>query len=106
MNKNAVEFSNRANAQLRSIFSYIAEDNADTALKMVDTLETRARQLEDAPCIGVELLQDEYPFLQPGYRRLVVNPFLIYYRVIEKTVYITHVIHAKRNQAKAITKDE
>ena len=106
MSKFAVEFSSRANAQIRSIFSYIAEDNAYTALKMVDKLEAKARQLEDAPLIGTELPQAEYPFLQPGYRRLIVNPFIMYYRIINQTVYITHIIHSKRNQAKAFAEEE
>ena len=105
MNKYAVEFSRRANAQLRNIFSYIAEDNVTAALNMADTLETRAKQLEDTPFIGTELPRDKYPFLPSGYRRLIVNPFLMYYRVIDKTVYITHIIHSKRNQAKAFTEE-
>ena len=101
MNKYVVEFSQRANAQMRNIFSYIAEDNADAALKMIDILETRANQLEDNPFIGVELLKAEYPFLPHGYRRLIVNPFIMYYHIINQTIYITHIIHSKRNQAKA-----
>ena len=103
MNKYAIEFSNRANAQLRNIFSYIADDNANAALKMVDKLEARANQLADTPNIGVELPQSDFPFLEPGYRKMSVKPFIIYYRVIEHTVYITHIIHAKRNQTKALT---
>ena len=105
MNKYTVEFSRRANAQLRNIFSYIAENNATAALKMVDMLEKKAKQLEGTPFIGTELPTDDYPFLPHGYRKLVVNPFFIYYRVIDKTVYITHIIHSKRNQAKALTEE-
>ena len=106
MNKFTVEFSNRANAQIRSIFSYIAEDNADAALKMLDRLEAKAQQLENTPLIGAELPRDEYPFLQPGYRRLIVKPFIMYYRIIDQTIYITHIIHSKRNQSKAFTEEE
>ena len=106
MSKYTVEFSRRANTQIRNIFSYIAEDNADAALKMVDALEKRARQLEDTPFIGAELPENEYPFLESGYRRLIVNPFIMYYRIINRTVYITHIIHAKRNQAKAFIQEE
>ena len=76
------------------------------AQKMVDMLEARALQLEDMPFIGMELPQNEYPFLQPGYRRLVVNPFVLYYRVIGTTVHITHIIHTRRNQAKAFAEKE
>jgi len=91
---------------MRNIFSYIAEDNADAALKMVDSIEARALQLEDNPFIGVALPRGEYPFLQPGYHRLPINPFIMYYRVSDKTVYITHIIHSRRNQAKALIDDE
>ena len=106
MSKYAVEFSQRANAQVRSIFSYIAEDNANAALKMVDTLEAKAHQLEDTPFIGIELPESEYPFLLPGYRKLIINPFIMYYRVINQKVYITHIVHSKRNQAKALAAEE
>jgi len=92
--------------QLRNIFSYIAKDNVTAALKMIDTLEDSATRLETAPFIGVELLQDEYPLLMPGYRMLVVNPFNMYYRVVDNMVYITHIIHHRRNQTKALTERE
>ena len=101
-----VEFSQRANAQIRSKFSYIAEDRPKAALRMVDRIEARAYQLANTPNIGVELPQNEYPFLQPGYRKLVVSPFIMYYRIVEKTVYITHIIHSRRNQANALTEKE
>jgi plasmid stabilization system protein ParE len=106
MNNYAVEFSNRAKTQIKNVLLYIAEDNASAVLKMVEKLETRARQLEYAPFIGVELPENEYPFLEPGYRKLAVKPFIIYYRVIGRTVYITHIIHSKRNQEKAFFEDE
>jgi len=101
VSKYAVEFSRRASAQIRSIFSYIAEDNADAALKMVDKLEAKAAQLKDNPFIGTELSEDDYPFLPSGYRRLVVKPFVMYYRAVNKIVYITNIVHSKREQAKA-----
>ena len=106
MSKYAVEFSRRANAQIRHIFSYIAEDNPEAARLMVDSLESKASRLEDTPFLGAELPQNEYPFLQPGYRRLYANPFIMYYRIINQTVYITHIIHAKRDQAKIFSEEE
>ncbi|MCL2146621.1 MAG: type II toxin-antitoxin system RelE/ParE family toxin [Synergistaceae bacterium] len=106
MSKYAVEFSRRANAQIRHIFSYIAEDNPDAARLMVNLLEAKARRLEDTPFLGAELPQNEYPFLQPGYRRLIANPFIMYYRIINQTVYITHIIHAKRDQEKTFSEEE
>ena len=69
---------------------------------MVDTLEDNAARLGTTPFIGIELLQDEYPMLTPGYRMLVANPFNMYYRIVGDMVYITHVVHHRRNQAKAL----
>ena len=98
MSSYAVEFTRRANVQIRHIFSYIAENNPDAALKMVDSLETKARRLEDTPFLGAELPQNEYPFLQPGYRRLIANPFIMYYRVITQVSHIQNSAHTLTNQ--------
>jgi toxin ParE1/3/4 len=106
MSSYAVEFSRSANAQIQHIFSYIAEDNPDAALKMVDSLEAKARRLEDFPFLGAELPQNEYPFLKPGYRRLIANPFIMYYRIINQTIYITHIIHTKSCQEKTVSEEE
>ena len=106
MSKYAVEFSHRASVQIRNIFTYIAEENASAALKMVDRLEEKAHQLADMPHIGAELPEKECPFLQPGYRKLTVRPFILYNRVIDQTVFITHIIHSKRNQANALAEKE
>jgi toxin ParE1/3/4 len=87
---------------MRNIFSYIARDNPTAALKMMDTIEARTVRLADNSYVGAELPKEEYPFLASGYRRLAVSPFLIYYRLIEQTVYVTHVVHEKRNRQKAL----
>ncbi len=102
MSKHHLKISKRAKAQLRDISSYIAEHNADAAAKTVIALRERAYLLRDNPLIGVELSQKEFPFLPPGYRKLLVSPFILYYRVEKQTVFITHIIHSRRNQAKAL----
>jgi len=91
--------------QLRNIFSYIAQDNPTAALKMIDIFETSAVRLESTPFIGVELSRDEYPMLTEGYRMLVVRTFNLYYRVADNKIYITHVIHHRRNQTTVLTED-
>ena len=102
MSKCRIEFTRRANAQIRNLFAYIAQEDASAALKMVERIEARTQRLTETPELGVELPEVDYPFLTPGYRRLLVSPFLIYYRVIEDTVFITHVIHERQNQKKTL----
>jgi len=84
------------------LFSYIAQDNPAAAQKMLDHIEVRIRRLADMPELGVELTEQEYPFLMPGYRRLLVRPYLVYYRVTDGVVYITHIVHARQNQQSAL----
>ncbi len=102
MRKYHLDYSKRALTQLQGILSYIAENNPDAADKMLDTLESRADLLRDQPLIGVELSQKEFPFLPPGYRKMLVSPFIMYYRVEKKTVFIPHIIRSRRDQAKAL----
>ena len=102
MNNIRIEFTRRANMQIRNLFTYIAQDNPAAALKVVERMEARIQRLEKNPELGVELSAEEYPFLTPGYRRLLVQPFLVYYRVIENTVFITHVVHGRQDQKAAL----
>jgi toxin ParE1/3/4 len=92
--------------QIRSIFHYIAEDNKDAAIKMVDVIQSKARKLESSPYIGIELMQKDYPFLEPGYKRLVINPYFLYYRIDGQNVYVTHIVHMKRKQFMALIEGE
>jgi len=102
MPKLKIEFTQRAAAQIRNIFSYIAEDSPTNALKTVDKIEMRINLLAHNPSLGPELLERDFPFLSPGYRRLIVKPFIVYYRVIEKAIFITHVVHERQDQGNAL----
>jgi toxin ParE1/3/4 len=69
---------------------------------MVDRLESRVDLLSDNPRLGAELSVDDFPFLTPGYRRLIVKPFILYYRIIDEIVFITHIVHERQDQKKAL----
>jgi toxin ParE1/3/4 len=69
---------------------------------MVERIEARVQRLEENPELGIELSAVDFPFLAPGYRRLLVSPFLIYYRIIEDAVFITHVVHERQSQRRAL----
>ena len=88
--------------QIRNLFTYIAQDNPAAALKMAERIEARIQRLAENPELGVALSVDDYPFLTPGYRRLLVQPFWVYYRVKENTVFITHVVHGRQDQKAAL----
>ncbi|MCL2544601.1 MAG: type II toxin-antitoxin system RelE/ParE family toxin [Clostridia bacterium] len=102
MSRHKIEFTRRARAQIRNLFSYIAQDSPAAAQKTLDSIDARIQRLADAPELGVELSEAEYPFLEPGYRKLLARPFLVYYRIAAGTVYITHVVHERQNQRSAL----
>jgi toxin ParE1/3/4 len=102
MPKYDIEFTPRASAQMRNIFSYIAEDSPHIALKTVDKIESRVNLLKTNQNLGTELSESDFPFLTPGYRRLIVKPFIVYYRVINTEIFITHVVHERQEQGEAL----
>ena len=65
-------------------------------------LEAKALQLEDTPFMGVPLLEEDYPLLPSGYRRLTIMSYNMYYRVEGQMVFITHIVHHRRNQGQAL----
>lgn len=82
-----------ATRDLESIHDYIARDNPDAALRLIDRLDERFSILKDHPAIGKK--RDE---LQPGIRCWAEGNYLIVYRSIEDhTVEIVRVLHSKRN---------
>jgi plasmid stabilization system protein ParE len=104
MPKYKIEFTQKSTAQIRSIFSGICADSAAAALKAAGKIEKHIALLADNPGLGAELPEDKYPFLTPGYRKLICKPFLVYYRVIGQTVFITHVVRERRDQGAALRK--
>ena len=68
-------FAPQAIADLAEIVSYIAKDNPEAAERVGLALIERVTILENFPLIGAP-----YP-KRAGVRKLVSNPFLIFYRV-------------------------
>lgn len=53
--------------------------------------------LAEFPNMGAVLSEDDFPLLQRGYRFIVVNPYLVFYRVIEDTVMVHRILHGRRD---------
>ena len=103
MKTRKIEFLPSASQSLRALFAYISKDKKQAALNMVDKIEKRIMRLADSPYLGLELSSDAYPTLEPGCRRLVVAPYVIFYRVLEDSIVIVHVIHGRRDVGRALT---
>ena len=90
--------TDKADEQLREIIFYIADDsgNMDVALKYLDKVEKAINSLEDFPMSGSV---PRYSILRRrGYRVLIVEKHLIFYKVDEneKTVTIYAVVDGRQ----------
>lgn len=88
-------FAPLATADLQTIGTYIAQDNLQAALAVVDRLEQRCKDAVANPHIG-----RKRPELQIGLRSLTEWDYVIFYRALGGTVEIVRIIHGRRDVAK------
>jgi len=83
-------YTQRALSDLAAIIGYIAEDDAQAALRFGDSLLDHIDLLARFPRIGGIIRK------RPGVRKLVHSPILVYYRVHEARhlIEILHLRHA------------
>ncbi|HXW25682.1 MAG TPA: type II toxin-antitoxin system RelE/ParE family toxin [Xanthobacteraceae bacterium] len=88
-----VVITEAAEADLEAIGDWIAEDNPARALTFVRELRRRCETLADAPRGYV--LVPRYEHL--GVRRRPYRDYLIFYRIVDDTIEVLHVIHGARD---------
>lgn len=92
-----IRYTRDAVDDLDSIFDYISEDNRKAALDMLERIENAILKLADNPRLGMVLPTDDLSLVEPGYRRTVVNPYLIFYRIGRDEVFISRVLHGRQD---------
>jgi addiction module RelE/StbE family toxin len=91
-----IRWTGPAREDLTEIIEYIAEDNANTALRILEKIETAVSKLDLFPKSGrvvPELEKYDYSL----YREIIISPWRVKYRIEDKTVYIMTVIDGRRN---------
>lgn len=81
--------TDKADEQLREIIFYIADDSGsiDIALNYLDKIETAIKRLEDFPKSGS--IQRYSVLKKQGYRVLIVERHLVFYKVNDKDHVVT-----------------
>ncbi|MES0096102.1 type II toxin-antitoxin system RelE/ParE family toxin [Mesorhizobium sp. M0019] len=79
---------------LEAIGDYIAEQNPNAAVRLVDLLQRRWDLLTLHPFSGAPR-ED----IAPGIRHLIVGEYLTLYRVSEEAIEIVRVLHGRRKIA-------
>lgn len=83
--------SRLADGDVSAIWSYIARDNASAADRMVDRFTDTFERIAEFPESG-----ERYPHPQGELRRVIVSPYLIFYRLSGGEIDIVRVLHGSR----------
>ncbi len=97
MTKLRIRYTQDAVNDLDSIFDYISEDKLAAAAAMLEQIENSILKLADNPRMGTVLPTNELSLVEPGYRRIVVKPYLIFYRIGKDELFISRVLHSRQD---------
>ena len=89
-----IEYLPIAEEDLSNIIHYIMHHNPDAALSMADAFNRSISILESFPFSGS--VPNDIRLQSLNYRMLVVDPYLIFYVVINDVVEIRRILHGKR----------
>ena len=92
-----IKYTHTAVEDMDEIFSFISQDNVMAAETMLEKLDRQISMLAEFPDSGSVLPEDDYPLVQRGYRFIVVQPYLVFYKVVDQVVIIFRVLHGRRD---------
>ena len=91
MEKYEVRFLQEALGDLEEIVIYIAQNSRTAALRVHDEIMEKADALSVFPRRG--RLVPDAKMSKSGYRMLLVNPYIAFYRIVDRNVFIYRVVH-------------
>jgi toxin ParE1/3/4 len=97
MSKYRIRYTEIAVEDLDLIFDYISADNRNAALKMLERLKTGIERLADKPRLGGVLPTNDSSLVESGYRYLVIEPYIVFYRISEQEVRVGRVLHSRQD---------
>ncbi|WP_135556854.1 type II toxin-antitoxin system RelE/ParE family toxin [Paenibacillus cymbidii] len=95
--KNKISYSPAAVDDMDEIFSFISQDNVVAAERLLEKLDQQIKSLANFPNMGSVLSEEKYTLIQRGYRFIVVNPYLVFYQIVDDTVIIYRILHGRRD---------
>lgn len=95
--KNKLHYSPKALRDLDEIWEYIVMDlyNSDAAMNVVNRIMDAIDRLQDFSESGVPL--SSVVDVESDYRFLVSGNYLVFYRAIDKDVYIDRILYGRRD---------
>ena len=90
-----IRYLKTAECDLYGIFDYISQDNQLAAEALLEKIDNSISSLASNPLLGRVPKDDRLK--NKGYRMLVVEKYLVFYIVRNKTIQIRRIIHGARN---------
>ena len=84
-----------AEEDLTEIISFIAADNPIAANSLADKIEKNIELLSENPMLG-RIPRDE-DIKNLGYRYIIVQNYIVFYTIEEKTIFVHRILHSARN---------
>ena len=94
-NKFQVRLLKIAEEDFTEIVSFIADENPTAAEAIADKIEKNLELLSENPKLGRIPRDEEIRNL--GYRYIIVQSYLIFYTIEERTIFIHRILHGARN---------
>jgi toxin ParE1/3/4 len=94
-NKYRVRLLEVAEQDLVELVSYLAAENPGAAVETLDRIEIRLQTLTAHPFVG--RLPQAPKLTALGYRILVIDPYLVFYKVKGQTVLVHRILHGARD---------
>ena len=95
LNKYTVRLLSPAEQDLQELLTYVAADNVTAALTLADKIERELRTLSTHPRLGK--IPNDAQLAAMGYRVLVVDNYLIFYKMVGNTVLVYRIVHGARD---------
>ncbi|MCL2405298.1 MAG: type II toxin-antitoxin system RelE/ParE family toxin [Defluviitaleaceae bacterium] len=92
-----IKISDDAYYDIEEMFSYISADNKKAASDLRKRLYTVIKGLKDFPFKYPAVQSEDAPGAQRGYRYMAVNPYIVFYRVLDDSIIVARVLHSRQN---------
>jgi len=92
-----IKISDDAYYDIEEIFTYISADNKKAASDLCKQIYNGTKALKDFPFKYPAVQSEDAPGAQRGYRYMVVNPYIVFYRVLDESIIVARVLHSRQN---------
>ena len=92
-----IKISEDAYLDIEEMFAYVSQDSKTAARSLRKKIYDGIRGLKDFPFKYPIIKEEDAPGAERGYRYMLVNPYIVFYRVIDDIIVIARVLHIRQN---------